>query len=152
MSNRANEQNMVDNVRETYASLVVSSESSNKVSGPTSKCDIAIMFKGVTYYLEAKHYDKSNEANYPKQLMTECLINRKLHGETNSFGILVDCDQNKNSKILSYIKEHIGKEDWILFGKTFNCRAIFLYNGELYFQQWDNLYEKPSTLEQIASK
>lgn len=152
MSNNSSEQNMVDSIRRTYASLVISAESSSQVSGPTSKCDIAIRMNNITYYLEAKHYDKNNVANYPKQLMAECLINRKLHGKTNSFGILVDCDENKNSKILSYIKEHIGKEDWILFGKTFNCKAIFLYNGNLYFQQWDNLYEKPNSLELIASK
>ena len=152
MSNRSSEQNMVDSIRSAYASLVILSESSDKVSGPTSKCDIAIRYNNITYYLEAKHYDENNVANYPKQLISECLINRKLHGETNSFGILVDCDQNKNSKILSYIKEHIGKDDWILFGETFNCKAIFRYNGKLYFQQWDNLYEEPISLKPIVLK
>lgn len=143
MGNQSKEQKMVDSICSAYRSLYVPTESSHKVKGPTTKCDIALKWNGTIYYLEAKHYDSNNEANYPKQLMAECLINRKYHKKANTFGILVDCDQSQSSKILKYITEHIDKDDWEVFGDVFNCKAIFLYDETskaLYFQDWNDLF------------
>ena len=147
--NRQIEQSMVEAVKRSYPQLYNEENSSRNVQGQTNKCDLAIQFNGITYYLETKHSHESNTANYAKQMLSECLINRKHHGSNQSYGILVDMDAPPNLCLLNYIKKHMAKEDWNAFGKQFNCTIIFLYKEktmELYYMAWEGLFDNMSPI------
>lgn len=121
--------------------------------------------KGNSYFfaLEAKVYNIFNRSNYPKQLLSEILINRHSYScggfknPTNSpitYGILLSYNNDKNG-IHAFLKEHILNDDWISFGKLYNCKYVFLYDiigNTLYYQDWNSFlvmlnpvaYSKPN--------
>lgn len=58
---------------------VDSDKCANNVQGGSGeKCDIALRFKKRQYFLEVKHSDKNNSSNYPKQMITEMIMNKKI--------------------------------------------------------------------------
>lgn len=153
MGNKCNEQSMINSICKNYPQLCLKTESGKNVQGQTNKCDLAIQFCGMTYYLETKHSHETNTANYAKQMLTECLINRKYHGAKQSYGILVNINKSDSTQfcLLSYVKKHIREEDWNAFGKHFNCTMIFLFDEskeELYYIKWDALFDnsKPTLI------
>ena len=143
------EQDMVNSILDNYPYLCRKDDSSKNVAGNSKKCDITLEYKNVTYHLEVKHSNKNNNPNYCKQMLAECLYNRKKHeklSEKHSYGILVNVEgQEKNSKILEMARKNYLEKDWKMFGSCFKCEAIFLYNEcekELYFMHWNELFNK----------
>lgn len=143
------EQNMVNSIVKYYPKLYKKDDSSKNVAGNSKKCDITLEYENVTYHLEVKHSNKNNNPNYCKQMLAECLYNRKKHeksSEKRSYGILVDVEgQEKNSVILEMARKNYLEKDWKKFGACFNCKAIFLYNeseSKLYFMRWNELFNK----------
>lgn len=140
------EQIMVDHLKNKYSkvTLIYSNVSKNP--------DVAFNATIVTNYyfvLEAKKYNKSNRSNYPKQLLTEVLVNRydyfkkKINNPKNlqvSFGILLAYENKKTDAVYTFLKAHINVQDWIHFGVNYDCKYVFLYdeaNTNLYYQEWD---------------
>jgi hypothetical protein len=139
-----NEQEMVNYIKKHYLNYVIIDKSSKSVSGPSENCDIALIFNNETYYLEAKADNDNNNPNYAKQCLAECLYNRNKHGYNNNYGLLLGCSKIDKSEIARQIKSNITLEDWMKFGKTFNCKKIFIFEflkSELYCICWDDLYK-----------
>ena len=109
-----------------------------------------------SYYciLEAKKYNKFNKSNYPKQLLSEILINKKLYcnnaivpqnNAQPSFGILLSFDGKKHDRVYGFLQNHIDNDDWTKFGRIFNCKFVFFYdqlNHNLYYQSWNTVLKK----------
>ena len=141
--NKNAEQDMVNDIREKFPLLFVKEESSESVQGKTDKCDITLRLDNNIYHLEAKHTNECNKANYSKQILTECIMNRKYHEGKNQYGIVVDWNPESENNLLSFLKNHIKDDDWITFGKQFNCTIIFLYDEKLktlHYIKWNDLY------------
>lgn len=145
-NNDDKENDMVEKVKREYGNIICKENTSKSVQGNSGKCDLCLKFGSVCYYLEVKKYDSCNRANYPKQMVAECLWNRKYHDAKGKYGILVDFDKKSNkSELLEIVKEHVRKEDWIKFGEDFECERIFLFDGidnDLYYILWNGLFEE----------
>lgn len=147
------EQELVDKVKQNYSSMVVDEQSSISVAGPTKYCDITLWYQKKYYHLEAKHANRNNNPNYCKQMIAECLYNRKKHGTNpgeHLYGLLVECDDAFENDILKQAKDNYLREDWEYFGEVFACKAIFLFNIEkskLYFMGWNDLFSNVSPVE-----
>ena len=101
------------------------------------------------FALEVKVYNKHNSSNYPKELLSEILINRQeffcgkysnTTGFPISFGILLSFNQQKTDGIYKFLTKHILCDDWMAFGKRYSCKYVFLYDStgkQLYYQDWD---------------
>ena len=162
MVNNNNEQDMVNKLVSNYTSIkfVYQNVKKNPDVGFSGQID------GNNYFfiLEAKKYNKDNRSNYPKQLLTEILINRdcisKKVIENNSdnpesYGILLSFDNGKTDGIYDFLKAHITLDDWNKFGDLYNCQYVFLYDetGEkLYFQEWENFLVSCNPTEYICNQ
>ena len=101
------------------------------------------------FALEVKVYNKHNSSNYPKELLSEILINLQeffcgqysnATGFPISFGILLSFDQQKADGVYTFLVQHIMADDCIAFGKMYCCKYVFLYDAtgkQLYYQEWD---------------
>ena len=104
-----------------------------------------------SFFLESKVYNQSNTSNYPKQLLSEILINRNLDkskfnlkGEI-SYGILLTYDNSQFDGIYNTLQSFYLLNDWNKFGEIFGCKFIFLYdrkNKKLYFCKWKDFLNK----------
>ncbi len=156
MKKRTNEeQKMVLSVASIYSNMYIKAQSSLSVAGPTNFCDLTLKYNDIFYHLEAKHSNKHNNPNYCKQMLAECLYNRKKHTPKNpssEYGLLLDCDSNVTSELLDYIRGNYHKDDWFTFGETFRCTAVFLYdtvNKKLYFMKWKDVFKTNKKPKQI---
>ena len=108
--------------------------------------------EGKQYYfaLETKVYNEYNGANYPKQILSEILINRRCMknqevAQKLSYGFLIPCRYDKRcikpDKIYDDILKYFTQEDWSSFGEIFGCKYVFMYcedNSKLYYTEWSS--------------
>lgn len=115
---------------------------SNVQGGNGEKCDLSLLFKSRKYFLEVKHSDLLNNcSNYPKQMITEMLMNKKncptLLGH---YSLFVDYDSSKRiCELLSFCRKHIRKREWIWIGFICRPNVIFLFDektNELFTIKW----------------
>lgn len=146
MAKRAMEQAMIDSLDSNFSKVTLIYK--NVLKNPD--VGFAGNINGTDYFfvLEAKKYDENNRSNYPKQLLTEVLINRDEYKKGNinntnryqeTFGVLLSYDKKMTDGVYSFLKDHIDNSDWINFGRTYNCKFAFLYDEtgkQLYYQEW----------------
>ena len=123
---------------------VDSDKCANNVQGGSGeKCDIALRFKKRQYFLEVKHSYKNNSSNYPKQMITEMIMNKKNHPSYfGHYSLFIDYDSlNKQSDLLSFCKNHIRKREWFFIGLICHSKVIFLFDEnqkELFIVKWNS--------------
>lgn len=143
---RTYEQDMVDKLTNNYTKINFVYK--NVMENPDVGFSGQINNDNYFFILEAKKFNKDNSSNYPKQLLTEILINRDFFkkgkiinnsGYPETYGILLSFDNKKTDKIYDFLKNHIAINDWNSFGNLYNCKYVFLYDetgNVLYFQEW----------------
>lgn len=145
---KSSEQDMVDSLDQNCQQVHLINK--NVKMNPDVSFDGTINNQQFFFALEAKVFHKNNSSNYPKQLLTEILINRDAykngkftnpHNLPITFGILLKYDGTKNKAdgVYDYLKKHIDNADWVEFGHRFNCKYAFLFDEvsyKLYYQDW----------------
>lgn len=152
------EQEMVDELKK-IKKLKLIHYSVRKNPDVSFKCKI----NNINYYaiLESKLYNKSNRSNYPKQLLSEILINRglvknkeisEIKNYQTIYGILLNYDNQNFDGVYDFLKDYILIDDWKLFGKTYNCEYVFLFDKtgrHLYYCGWDSFLDNPTPIKYI---
>ena len=157
----SDEQSLVDCFYEAYRQTFAFKTYQTR-GGKSPKPDVS--FEGELdgnkrfFVLEAKRYNENNRSNYPKQILTEILINRHCcevdkgfcHGKNKaSYGFLIPCfpDGNGDVKpdgIYNFWEEHLLSSDWNAFGEKYDCEYVFLFNEEsktLHYRVWKDFLE-----------